>query len=81
MKAFVRRTALLLASLFLAGAGLAWFDVLTHENVLANPELKTAGGWLLTGFMLLALGLRGRRPRKGQPAGTARESEPSPWSR
>jgi hypothetical protein len=40
---------------------LAWFDVLTHENMLANPELKLASGWSLTGLMFLGLGLRGRR--------------------
>ena len=81
MKPFVRRTALLLASVFLAGAGFAWFDVLTHENVLANPELNNAGDWLLTGFLLLALGLRSRRPRKGQPAPAVWEPEPAAWSR
>lgn len=60
MKPFVRITALFLAVLFLSGAGLAAFDVFTHENMLHNPELKFAGGWLLSGLMMLALGLRGR---------------------
>jgi hypothetical protein len=60
MKRFVRITALVLAALFLSGAGLAAFDVLTHENMLRNPELKFAGGWLLSGLMLLTLALRGR---------------------
>ena len=50
--------------LFVAAAAFAWFDVLTHENILTNPELKTAGGWLMTGLMLLALGVRGWRRRK-----------------
>lgn len=61
MKPFVRITAVVLALLFLSGAALAWFDVLTHENILANPELKFAAGWLMTGLMFLALALRGRR--------------------
>ena len=64
MKPFVRITALAMAILFLFGAGLASFDVLTHENMLANPELKFAGGWLVTGFIFLALALRGWRRRK-----------------
>ena len=55
MKPFVRYTALVLGILFVAGAAFAWFDVLTHENILTNPELKIAGGWLMTGLMLLAL--------------------------
>jgi hypothetical protein len=63
MKPFVRITAVILAVMFLFGAGLAWFDVLTHENILTNPELKAATGWLTTGLMLLALGLRGWRRR------------------
>jgi hypothetical protein len=66
MKPFVRVTALVLAVLFLLGASLAWFDVLTHENVLTNPELKIASGWLMTGFMLLALAVRGWRRRREQ---------------
>ena len=63
MKPFVRCTALFLGILFFAGAAFAWFDVLTHDNILTNPELKSAGGWLMTGLMLLALGVRGWRWR------------------
>jgi hypothetical protein len=59
VKPFVRYTALVLGILFLLGAGFAWFDVLSHENILANPELKIASGWLMTGLMLLALAIRG----------------------
>lgn len=61
MKPFVRITALFLAVLLLSAAGLAAFDVLTHDNMLHNPELKFAGGWLMSGLMLLALALRTRR--------------------
>jgi hypothetical protein len=61
VKPFVRYTALFLAIVFLSGAAFVWFDVLTHDNVFTNPELKIAAGWLTTGLMLLALGLRGRR--------------------
>jgi hypothetical protein len=61
MKPFVRYTALFLAIVFLSGAAFVWFDVFTHDNVFTNPELKIAAGWLTTGLMLLALGLRGRR--------------------
>jgi len=67
MKPFVRYTALVLGILFVAGAAFAWFDVLTHKNILTNPELKTAGGWLMTGLMLLALGVRGWRRRQADP--------------
>jgi hypothetical protein len=67
MRPFVRFTALVLAILFLTGAGFVWFDVLTHENILANPELKIASGWLMTGLMLLALGIRGWRRRARKP--------------
>jgi hypothetical protein len=64
MKPFVRYTALVLGILFLCGAGFAWFDVLAHDNVLNNPELKIAAGWLMTGLMLLGLSIRGWRGRK-----------------
>ena len=74
MKPFVRIAALLLAAMFLTAAGFAWFDVLTHENVLTNPELKIAGGWLMTGLMLLALGIRGWRRRREQT--TAKKPQP-----
>jgi hypothetical protein len=71
MKPFVRFTALILAVMFLSGAGLALFDVVTHENILTNPELKFAGGWLTTGLMLLALGMRGWRRRRQANGSTA----------
>jgi hypothetical protein len=61
VKPFVRYTALLLATVFLTGAAFVSLDVFTHDNVFTNPELKIAAGWLTTGLMLLALGLRGRR--------------------
>ena len=61
MKPFVRITALFLAVLFLSGACLTAFDVLTHDNMLRNPELKFAGGWLMSGLMMLALARRARR--------------------
>jgi hypothetical protein len=63
MKPFVRYTVFFLAVVFLSGAALVWFDVLTHDNIFTNPELKTAAGWLTTGLMLLGLALRGRRSR------------------
>jgi len=66
MKPFVRYTAFFLAVVFLSGAALVWFDVLTHDNILTNPELRTAAGWLTTGLMLLALALRGRH-RRAEP--------------
>jgi hypothetical protein len=75
MKPFVRFTALALALLFLSGAALAAFDVLTHENMLRNPELKFAGGWLTSGLMLLALGMRGWRRRR-QPTERTAERQP-----
>ena len=51
MKPIVRSTILLFAMVFLGGAVFAWFDVLTHDNILTNPELKFATGWLMTGLM------------------------------
>jgi hypothetical protein len=78
MKPFVRYTALVLGMLFVAGAAFAWFDVLTHENILTNPELKTAGGWLMTGLMLLGLGVRGWRRRGKRTTAAETEKKPSP---
>jgi hypothetical protein len=75
MNPFVSITAVALAVLFLLGAGLAWFDILTHENILTNPELKTASGWLMTGLMLLALGIRGWRRRREQITTTRTKPE------
>jgi hypothetical protein len=67
MKPFVRFTILFFAVLFLSGAAFTWFDVLTHENILTNPELRFASGWLMTGLIFLGLGLRGCRWRQRQP--------------
>jgi hypothetical protein len=66
MKPIVRSTILLFATVFLGGAVFAWFDVLTHDNILTNPELKFATGWLMTGLMFLGLGMRGWRWRRHQ---------------
>ncbi len=63
MKPFIRRTALALAVLFLGGAALAWIELLKEGDILSNPRLKAASGWLTTGVMLLALGVRGWRFR------------------
>jgi hypothetical protein len=76
MKPFVRIAALSLSVMFITAAAFAWFDVLTHENVLTNPELKIAGGWLMTGLMLLALGIRGWR--RNQPDSTHRSTVTRP---
>jgi hypothetical protein len=66
MKPFIRRTALVLALIFLSGAGLAWIELLKQGNVLSNPQFKPASAWLTTGLMFLALGLRGWRSRSGR---------------
>jgi len=66
MKPIFRAVSIILALLFLTGAAFAWTDVLSHDNLLANPLLKTASGMLVTGSMFLALGLRGWRPWKKQ---------------
>jgi hypothetical protein len=76
VKPFVRYTALFLAILFLSAAAFAWFDVLTHDNVFTNPELKIAAGWLTTGLMLLALALRGRRARRHNEGPLSDPSQP-----
>jgi hypothetical protein len=59
MKSFVWVAALLLAVIFLAGAAFTGLDVLTHADVLKNPELKIAAGWLVSGLLFLSLGVRG----------------------
>jgi hypothetical protein len=73
MKPFVWVTALLLAAIFLAGAVFTGIDVVSHAEIIANPELKVAAGWLVTGLMLLSLGVRGWRTRQRNS-----ESRPSP---
>ncbi len=76
MKPVFRVVSIVLALLFLTGAAFAWTDVLSHDNLLANPLLKTASGLLMTGLMFLALGLRGWRPRKRESAEPPRSQPP-----
>jgi hypothetical protein len=66
MKPFVTYTALALAIIFLAGAFFAGVEVFQEENLLANPKLKSALGFLVTGGMFLGIGLRGWRARRRQ---------------
>jgi hypothetical protein len=68
MKPFVWMTALLLAALFLSGAAITSFDVLTQPNIVTNPETKVAAGWLASGLMFLGLGIRGWRAQRKQTA-------------
>jgi len=72
MKPIFRLVSIVLALLFLTGAAFAWTDVLTHENMLTNPSLKTASGFLMTGLMFLGIGFRGWLPRKKQDTATTR---------
>ena len=78
MKPVFRVVSIGLALLFLTGAAFAWTDVLSHENLLANPLLKTASGQLMTGLMFLGLGLRGWRPHKRQSTEPIRTQPPKP---
>ncbi|MSP37783.1 MAG: hypothetical protein EXR70_04765 [Deltaproteobacteria bacterium] len=64
MKPFVIYTALVLAIIFLAGALVAIIEVLQEPNLLANPKLKPALGFLVSGGMFLGIGLRGWRGRR-----------------
>ena len=64
MKPFVVYSALALAMLFLAGAALAGVELLQEGNWLTNPKLKPALGFLVTGLMFLAIGVRGWRARR-----------------
>ena len=68
MKPFVTYTALALAIIFLAGALFAGVEVFQEENLLANPKLKSALGFLVTGGMFLGIGLRGWRARRKSAA-------------
>ena len=65
----VRFTILLFAVIFLGGVVFAWFDVITHENMLTKPELEFASGYSMSGLLFLRLGLRGwqRRRRQSEP--------------
>jgi hypothetical protein len=63
MRPLVYYTSLLLGLLFLAVAVTAWIDVFDHGDIFSNPLVKPAAGWLMTGLMFLAVGLRGWRAR------------------
>jgi hypothetical protein len=71
IKPFVRITALVLAALFLTGAAFAWVDLLTRGNFFTDPLLKPAAGFLVSGLMFLALGLRGLKRRRPPTGATA----------
>jgi hypothetical protein len=64
MKPFVTYTALVLAIIFLTGALFAGVEVFQEENLLTNPKLKLALGFLVTGGMFLGIALRGWRARR-----------------
>lgn len=64
MKPFVRYTALFLAVIFLAGAALAWFELLHENDLLNNPKVKPATGLLVSGLMFLGVALRGWRAQR-----------------
>jgi hypothetical protein len=69
---------LALAVLFVIGAVFASYDVLTHENIITNPLLRSASGWLVTGFIFLRIALRGqRRHRKRTTTEVSTETERS----
>jgi hypothetical protein len=78
MKPIFRFTSIVMALLFLTGAAFAWTNLLSHENLLADPLLKTASGLLMTGLVFLALGLRGWRPRRRQSTEITRTEPPKP---
>ena len=71
MKPFVRVTALVLAVLFLAGAAFAWIDVLSRGDLLGDPLVKSAAGFLVSGLMFLGLGLRGLKRSRPTSNATA----------
>ena len=64
MKPFIWITALLLSLPFLGGALFTAYDVLGRQENLINPESKVAVGWLFTGLMFLAMGVRGWRSHR-----------------
>jgi hypothetical protein len=65
--AFVRVTALVLGALFLSAAAAAAVELWHEGDLLANPKLKIAATWLMSGAVFLAIGLRGWRWRAPKP--------------
>ncbi len=72
MKPFVTNSALVLAMIFLAGALFAGAEVFQEANLLTNPKLKPALGFLVTGGMFLGIGVRGWRARRKSAAASNR---------
>ena len=64
MKPYVRFTALTLGALFLVAAAAAGVELWREGDLLANPKLKPAAAWLMSGALFLAIGLRGWRRRR-----------------
>jgi hypothetical protein len=59
MKPYVRVTALILGLLFLSAAAAAAVEIWREGDLLANPKLKIAAAWLMSGALFLAIGLKG----------------------
>jgi hypothetical protein len=78
MKLFFRVTSLVLGILFLTGAAVAWIDFFKYGHAISDPGLKQAAGWSLTGFMFLALGLRGWRARRKRRTETGQSERGKP---
>ena len=68
MKFYVRGTALALGVLFLFAAAAAAVELWREGDLFANPKLKPAAAWLMSGAMFLALGLRGLWRRRKKPS-------------
>jgi hypothetical protein len=64
MKPYIRVTALTLGALFLVAAAVAGVELWREGDLLANPKLKPAAAWLMSGALFLAIGLKGLRRRR-----------------
>jgi type VI protein secretion system component VasK len=68
MKPYVRVTALVLGALFLVAAAAAAVELWREGDLFANPKLKPAAAWLMSGVMFLVIGLRGLWRRRKKPS-------------
>jgi len=64
MKPYIRITALILGLLFISAAAAAGVELWREGDLLANPKLKPAAAWLMSGALFLAIGLKGLRRRR-----------------